>query len=247
MNPHSEHRTETQTQTRETNPPVRPTTPPAIVPYVTQRAGEQAAPDNLVMLPARGNHGRGRYRLFYADEETGLDRDLRQVLWARVSFNPYDQRKRPTGEPEWKLMHPFRQRLTMERLRCQICTASATTPLGIIFLAGAHDHEHTEPPLVTNQPPVCPKHVRTAAALCPHLREDPVVFLASSAPMYGVLGTVYGLVDGTIQVVAQPSEPLPYGHPNLPTFLASQLVRRLARYRVLTVSELARELACLPP
>ncbi|MDQ0798206.1 hypothetical protein [Streptomyces sp. B1I3] len=207
--------------------------------------GEEAAPDNLVLRPSRGSRGRGRYRLFYADEEP-QDRDLRQVLWGRVSFNPYDRRRYPTGTPDWKLMHPFRQRMTMESLRCQICTAPATTPLGTVFLAGAHDYARKEPPLLTNQPPVCPKHVRTATALCPHLQEEPVVFLASSAPMYGVLGTIYGLVDGAVQVVAQPPEPLPYGHPNLPTFLASQLVRRLARYRVLTVNELTRELAELP-
>ncbi|MFJ8754594.1 hypothetical protein ACIREO_35560 [Streptomyces sp. NPDC102441] len=250
MNPRPERLTETQTQTqtqtRETNRPVRPTTPPAVVPYVTQRVGEEAAPDNLVLLPSRGSRGRGSYRLFYADEETGLDRDLRQVLWARVSFNPYDRRQHPTGAPEWKLMHPFRQRISMEALRCQICMASATTPLGTIFLAGAHDYERKEPPLLTNQPPVCPKHVRTATALCAHLKEDPVVFLATSAPMYRVLGMLYGLVNGQVQVVTQPKEPLPYGHPDLPTFLASQLVRRMARFRVLTVRELARELAELP-
>uniref|UniRef100_UPI002F907FFD hypothetical protein n=1 Tax=Streptomyces sp. NBC_01401 TaxID=2903854 RepID=UPI002F907FFD len=184
--------------------------------------------------------------MFYADEDARLDRDLRQVLWARVSFTPYDERRRPTGEPEWKLMHPFRQRVTMERMRCQVCTASAATPLGSIFLAGPADHESREAPLLTNQPPVCARHVATAAALCPHLGQDPVVFLATSAPLYGVLGTLYGLVDGRVEVVAQPKDPLPYGHPDLRTFLASQLVRRLARFRVLTVSELQRDLAELP-
>ncbi|MFI6122518.1 hypothetical protein ACIBCU_22305 [Streptomyces sp. NPDC051064] len=248
MSPHREHLTETQTQTqtRETNRPVRPTTPPAVVPYVTQRVGEQAAPDNLVLLPSRSSRGRGRYRLFYADEEARLDRDLRQVLWARVSFNPYDQRQQPTGEPEWKLMHPFRQRITMERMRCQICAASAVTPLGSIFLAGPADYRSHEAPLLTNQPPVCARHVATAAALCPYLGAAPVVFLATSAPVYGVLGTIYGPVDGRVEVLAQPREPLPYGHPNLPTLLASQLVCRMARFRVLTVSQLMRDLAELP-
>ncbi|WP_037841960.1 hypothetical protein [Streptomyces sp. NRRL WC-3549] len=219
---------------------------PTFIPYITQRRGEVAAPDNLVLRPASNSRGRGRYRLFYGDEDPGLDRDLRQVLWARVSFNPYDERQHPTGDPEWKMMHPFRQRITMEALRCQICKAFATTPLGTVFLAGADDYEDKEPPLLTNQPPVCAKHVRTATALCDHLQEDPVVFLATSAPLYGVLGSLYGLVDGRVDVVAQPKEPLPYGHPELPTFLASQLIRRLARFRVLSVSELRRELAELP-
>ncbi|MDP5317347.1 hypothetical protein [Streptomyces poriferorum] len=246
MSPRAERLAEAQS--RETDSPVRPTTRrPPVIPYITQRMGEEAAPDNLVLLPSRGGvRGRERYRLFYADEEARLDRDLRQVLWARVSFNPYDQRQHPTGDPEWKLMHPFRQRMAMEALRCQICMASATTPLGTVFLAGAHDYERTEPPLLTNQPPVCPKHIRTATSLCAHLRTDPVVFLATSAPLYGVLGTLYGLVDGQVQVVTQPKAPLPYGHPNLPTFLASQLVRRMARFRVLTVPQVLRVLAELP-
>ncbi|MFD9540836.1 hypothetical protein [Streptomyces sp. NPDC060022] len=222
-----------------------PSTQPTTIPYITQRKGEVAAHDNLILKTTSNSRGRGRYRLFYADEEP-KDRDLRQVLWGRVSFNPYDARKLPTGDPEWKLMHPFRQRITIEALRCQICTAPTRTPLGTIFLAGAHDYENNEPPLLTNQPPVCPKHVRTATPLCDHLQDDPVVFLATSAPMYGVLCTLYGLVDGKVQVVAQPKEPLPYRHPNLPTFLASQLVRRLARFRVLTVSQLMRDLAAVP-
>ncbi|MFJ8769544.1 hypothetical protein [Streptomyces clavifer] len=54
------------------------------------------------------------------------------------------------------------------------------------------------------------------------------MFLATSAPMYGVLGTLYGLVDGQVQIVAQPPEPLPFHHPNLPVLLASQLIRRLS-------------------
>ncbi|MET9595654.1 hypothetical protein ABZY45_32720 [Streptomyces sp. NPDC006516] len=235
--------TQTQTQTRETEHPVPSPAQPAVVPFITQRKGEEAAADNLILVPSR--HGRGRYRLFYEDEDP-KDRDLRQVLWGRVSFNDVDEHRRPTGEPEWKLMHPFRQRITMETLRCQVCTAPAATVLGTVFLAGAHDYERREPPLLTNQPPVCPKHVRTAAALCAHLRNDPVVFLATSAPLYGVLGTLYGLVDGKVDVVTQPKEPLPYGHPNLPTFLASQLVRRLSRFRVLTVGQRTRELAELP-
>lgn len=228
---------------RKTNHPVRPTTQTTVIPYITQRRGEVEAPNNLLLMPA--NHGRGRYRLLYADEDP-RDRDQRNVLWGRVSFNPYDDRKFPTGEPGWKLMHPFRQRITMEALHCQVCAAPARTPLGTIFLAGAHDYPDKEPPLLTNQPPVCRKHVRTANALCHHLQQDPVVFLATSAPMYGVLGTIYGQVDGEVQVVAQPKEPLPFRHPNMPTLLASQLVRRLTRFRVLTVDELMRELAAAP-
>ena len=123
MSPHRGHLTEIQTKVM--NRPVRPAPTPAIVSYVTQRAGGRTTSDSLVLLPTRGSRGRGRYRLFHAGKEAHLDRDLRQVLWARVSFNLYVQRQQPTGEPEWKLTLPFRQWATMERMRCQICAASA--------------------------------------------------------------------------------------------------------------------------
>ncbi|MFF8946003.1 hypothetical protein ACF1A5_27785 [Streptomyces sp. NPDC014864] len=56
--------------------PVRPTTPPrknsvhtpadpAVIPYVVQREGEEAAPDNLLLASV----GADRYRLYYADED----------------------------------------------------------------------------------------------------------------------------------------------------------------------------------
>ncbi|MFI9825279.1 hypothetical protein ACIHFC_33305 [Streptomyces sp. NPDC052013] len=42
--------------------------------------------------------------------------------------------------------------------------------------------------------------------------------------------------------MARPDEPLPYGHPNLATFLASQLIRRLNDFRLLDLDELLQEL-----
>jgi hypothetical protein len=46
-----------------------------------------------------------------------------------------------------------------------------------------------------------------------------------------------------VKVVAQPNAPLPYGHPNIGTFLASQLVRRLRSFRVVGLDELLIDLA----
>src|SRR4051812_33604916 len=88
---------------------------PDLVPFITQREGEDAAPDNLILLP----HPGGRLRLHYADEDP-RDRDLRGVLWARCSFNPPDAQGQPAGRPQWKLVHPYRQMMTMQALRCQI-------------------------------------------------------------------------------------------------------------------------------
>ncbi|MFD4976621.1 hypothetical protein [Streptomyces sp. NPDC058424] len=226
----------TTRQTREKR--VRTANEPGLIPYVIQREGEAAAPDNLLMTSV----GAGRYRLYYADEEP-QDRDLRGTLWARCSFNPVDADQRPTGKPQWRLMHPYRQMMTMQAMRCQVCAGRARTPLGFIFLAGpgAVNTEHV--PVLTNQPPVCARHVRAAVRLCPHLDGRPMVFLAQSAPLYGVHGVIYGYGDEGVHVVDQPDAPLPYGHPNLSTFLASQLVRRLGSFRVVDLDELLRALS----
>jgi hypothetical protein len=165
------------------------------------------------------------------------------VLWARCAFNPLDERYMPIGEPQWKFMHPYRQMITMQALHCQVCARPARTPLGFIFLAGPKDQDPTQSTIYTNPPPVCPRHARAAAALCPHLEKNPMVFLARSAPPYGVHGTIYGLnAQGEVHVVAKPDTALPFGHPNVRTLLASQLIRRLSSFRVLDMEELLQEL-----
>ncbi|MFC9915365.1 hypothetical protein [Streptomyces sp. NPDC127197] len=218
---------------------MRTTTEPRLIPFITQREGEDAAPDNLIIV----RHASGP-RLYYADEDAkGRDRPLRGVLWARCGFNPMDEHGMPTGAPQWKFMHPYRQMLTMQAMRCQVCVEPSRTPLGFIFLAGPKDEDPTQTTIYTNQPPVCVKHARAAAALCPHLEKNPMVFLAQSAPLYGVHGTIYGLnARNEVHVVAQPDHALPFGHPNVSTLLASQLVRRLSSFRVLDMEELLQEL-----
>jgi len=209
----------------------------SLIPYITQREGEDAAPDNLVITRHSSSP-----QLYYADEDP-RDRDPRGVLWARCGWNPVDAEGRIYGEPQWKLMHPHRQMVCMQTLTCQVCTGPARTPLGFIFLAGPRDHDASPTGILTNQPPVCRRHTRAAARLCPHLEDDPTVFLARSAPLYGVHGTLYGRDESGVKVIAQPDTPLPYGHPNLGTFLASQLVRRLQSFRVVGLDELINDLA----
>jgi hypothetical protein len=213
---------------------------PGLVPFITQREGEDAAPDNLVIT----RHLAGP-RLYYGDEDP-RDRPMRGVLMARCGFNPLDERGQPTGAPQWKMVHPYRQVVTMRDLRCQVCTQPARTRIGFIFLAGPKDEDPTKASILTNQPPVCAKHVRAAARLCPHLEDNPMVFLAKSAPLYGFHGTIYGLDGGgQVCVVAKPDRPLPFGHPNLSTLLASQLFRRLSSFRVVCLDELTQELTAL--
>ncbi|MFG3518285.1 hypothetical protein [Streptomyces bobili] len=90
--------------------------------------------------------------------------------------------------------------------------------------------------------PVCARHLRTAAQLCPHLDGHPTVFLAQSAPLYGTTGTLYGLGADGVQPVTQPEPPLPYRHPDTGCFLASQQIRRLHTYRILKVDALLHQL-----
>ncbi|PWI06548.1 hypothetical protein DIZ27_32955 [Streptomyces sp. NWU339] len=212
-----------------------------VVPFITQRKGEEAAPADLTIL--RQQNGKGP-RLFYVDESF-RDRPVRGILWARCSFS-MGKHGMPTGEPEWKLMHPYRQMVTMLAGRCQICTRPARTPLGFVFLAGPKDEDPTQPSILTNQPPVCARHIRTAAKLCPHMEENPMVFLAGGAPLYGAMGSVYDFVfggHGDVEVVSRPAEPVPFGDPRAPLLLASQLVRRLSSFRVLGLDEVLAKLA----
>ncbi|MER6751490.1 hypothetical protein [Streptomyces fungicidicus] len=223
-------------RTREKN--VRTQTGSGLVPFITQRKGEDAAPDNLIIerLPSGP-------QLYYADEDP-RDRPMKGILWARCSFNPVDDRRMPTGEPQWKFIHPYRQMITMARLHCQVCAEPARTPLGFIFLAGPRDHDPASPLIITNQPPVCAKHLRASAALCDHLERDPMVFLAQSAPLYGVDGVVYGVDrDNRAEAVAWPKDPLRFNDPRIGTVLASQLIRRLGSFRVVDMHELLQELA----
>jgi hypothetical protein len=219
---------------------VRTPTEPGLVPFITQRAGEEAAPDNLTIVPYASGP-----LLRYRDEDP-KDRPLRGVLWARCAFNPPDEKGMPTGEPRWKNIHPYRQMLTMQHLHCQICTQPARTALGYPFFL-PRGHTPTPAPAVirTNQPPVCAKHLRAAATLCPHV--EPVVHLARGAPLYGVHGTLYGLnKNNQVHVIAQPDDALPFAHPNLPTFLASQLIRRLSHFTLIGLDELLHHLKHTP-
>ncbi|MFM9632872.1 hypothetical protein ACKI10_35350 [Streptomyces galilaeus] len=137
--------------------------------------------------------------------------------------------------------------MTMQALRCQICTNPARTPLGLIFLTGPHDHSSGTAEVLTNQPPVYARHLRTAARLCPHLDDNPTVFLAQSAPLYGTTGTLYGLGADGVQPVAQPGPPLPYGHPDMRCFLASQQIRRVHSFRTVDLDELLHDLRTHTP
>ncbi|MWA07685.1 hypothetical protein [Streptomyces sp. BA2] len=205
-----------------------------LVPYITAREGEEA--DSFLALRASFD-SEGHSRLAYWDE-TRQDRDVRGTLWARVSQSIGADRL-PTGEPKWHLVHPARQRETMLLLKCQVCVTNARTPDGILFLESKKDGiPAASTPIRTAQPPLCRRHARIAAKRFPYLAEHGhVALLAQSAPLYGVIGTPHMYSPSGIRVLAGDNVPVPYGHPDLRWFLASQLVRTLRAFRVVYLND----------
>jgi hypothetical protein len=53
-----------------------------------------------------------------------------------------------------------------------------------------------------------------------------------------VIGTPYQWSDGGLHALPASDDALPHGHPGLRWFLASQMVRRLRAYTILTLDEL---------
>ncbi|MFJ8953514.1 hypothetical protein ACIRO1_25705 [Streptomyces sp. NPDC102381] len=206
-----------------------------LVPYVTGRQGEEA--DSFLSLRATFD-AKGVARLGYWDETTE-DRDVRGVLWGRVSQSIGADRL-PTGEPKWRMVHPSRQRETMLNLWCQVCARKARSSEGVLFLASKKDGMPTSSAtMCTPQPPVCLRHARLAANRCPYLMEHGhVALLAQSAPLYGVIGTPYTYTGGGLQALAGDDTPVPYRDSALRWFLASQLVRTLRSFTVVDLDDL---------
>ncbi|WP_371790411.1 hypothetical protein OG285_06020 [Streptomyces sp. NBC_01471] len=210
------------------------------VPYITARVGEEAD----VFLSLRATFGSaGIARLGYWDE-TRDDRDVRGVLWGRVSQS-IGEEGLPAGDPRWGLVHPARQRETMLGLRCQVCVGDARRPEGILFLESAQNGmPATGAPVRTAQPPVCLRHARLSAKRCDHLADHGhIAFLAQSAPLYGVIGTPYAYTHSGLEALESDDTPVPYGAPALRWFLASQLVRTLRAFTVVDLDDLVLPLA----
>ncbi|MFI6874929.1 hypothetical protein ACIBL6_15975 [Streptomyces sp. NPDC050400] len=211
------------------------------VPYITVRHGE--TPDLERHLCVRPGPD-GRQRLAWINEGLG-DRDLRGVLWGRVSQELGIDRH-PEGTPRWRLVHPARQRETMLYLQCQVCvtrvrdvrrqSAPAARP-GVLFLA-AQGADLTGPVRIA-QPPVCVEHARLSAQSCTHLvRRGHVALLARRYRLYGVIGVFYELTVQGLRPLPADDAPVPYGDPRLDWFLASQLVRELDDFEMVDLADL---------
>ncbi|KAB8165296.1 hypothetical protein FH609_017180 [Streptomyces sp. 3MP-14] len=194
------------------------------VPYATHWTGEDVTASRIVLRPDFAG-------IRYPDE-TPTDRDAHGVLWGRVRQDP------GAGKPDFQALHPNRQRRTMEHRLCQVCAQPASHNRdGWLFLLNA-DHDHNgdtdtdtdragfEGALVT-KPPLCLPCAQLATHHCPHLTR-PTAIRSRRPRVWGVFGTLYTL---TPAARLQPHHDLhlPYTHPALPWFLASQLVTELKR------------------
>jgi hypothetical protein len=185
----------------------------AIVPYVGAWTGEETLPAQVVQR-TRG--------IGYADE-TLADRDEAGVLWLRMAS------RIGVGRPLFTQLHPLRQRRTMRRLLCQVCTRPADrTEQGVLWLLPGEPGQQPPWPegMVTVQPPLCLPCARTSIRMCPALRQHHVAVRAH-APLCGVTGLRYRRGRREPQPIDEPTLVFDYNDPRIAWIQAIQLARSL--------------------
>jgi hypothetical protein len=220
------------------------------VPYVTLRRDEEDYSEEQLVW----QQYKGAGRLAYRDEQDGVDRDYRGILYARVSES-LDASGWPTGLPDWELVHPRRQRKCIEEFFCPVCRCEvddSVTADGPLFVQAVNPHQRAEPAWpegwVTCQPPVCVQHAANAPGLGPHIPpSDRVALRARTVRWAGLLGTPYRRNPSAPDQVQRAPTPdgtgevlLPFDDPRIPHVLGLQLALVL---RDVTVVDLDAETA----
>ncbi|GAA3849882.1 hypothetical protein [Streptomyces sedi] len=191
------------------------------VPYAAHWTGEKVTASRVVSRV----DGAG---IRYVDE-TAADRDAFGVLWGRLANAP------GAGRPDFRSLHPARQRHTQAERLCQVCAKPASHNRdGWLFLVNEDEASHdaggqhtTHDGTLTTKPPVCLPCARLAVQHCPHLTH-PLGVRARRPRIWGVFGTFYTPTpEGRLR--PHHDHHLPYGHRALAWFLASQLVTELKR------------------
>jgi hypothetical protein len=186
----------------------------AIVPYIAAWSSEQAITSDVIPLRDGG--------IGYVDE-TAVDRDRDGVLWSRVRSSP------GVGVPEYRRMHPLRQRHTMRWLLCQVCAGPADlTEQGHLWLLTERHRERRVgwPNGVINPfPPVCRACAVQSVRRCPPLRRGFVAVRAWSRPG-GVIGVRFHPAHW-LGVRDETGDPVAYDDPMIRRVLATQLTRTL--------------------
>ncbi|MGW8375381.1 hypothetical protein [Streptomyces sp. ODS28] len=200
---------------------------PEVVPYVAAREGEYGEREAMLGIRiARTGNPAG---LRYLNEEP-RDR-YRGMLWARRSQNPGHDRM-PTGRPQFAMVHPSRQRESMDTMLCQVCIAARAShsAQGWLFvLPTAPDLPDSWPEgELTQHPPLCLRCARLAVKLCPALAEGHLTVRVRRPRLWGGVGALYRTGDGwRPELAAEGDIPVAFQDKAAPWLLASQLVRRL--------------------
>jgi hypothetical protein len=156
-----------------------------LVPYVTSWSAEQ---DLLDIVVERRGTGIAYLEESIHDRHGG-------VLWYRVAHNPGN------GRPDFKKVHPARQRRAMIRLLCQVCGGDVgRTVDGVLWLMALGETDDGNWPdypegVAAVEPPTCSACVRKALRMCPALRQGAIVFRVKECPVVGVRGALY---DATV-------------------------------------------------
>lgn len=160
------------------------------------------------------------------DEAAGLPGEVCRngLRWARTAFAP------GRGRPDWKRIHPQRQRRCQQRLLCAVCTRPADRDgEGYLWLLGALPDGRLPEGELTTEPPTCTNCVPVATAHCGHLRRSGWITCRVRAPLaYGVAGTLHapGRLGEPAVEVGEVKD-LSYEDPRAPWVLARQMLRRL--------------------
>jgi hypothetical protein len=127
-------------------------------------------------------------RISYMYESPG-DRDENDILWYR------NRSLQGQGRPEFKVVHPQRQKEKMTRLRCQVCAGPADrTSDGVLWLLTPdYDDDWINWPenAAVEEPPVCRSCARRAMRQCPALRRRAALVRVRNCPIVGVRGAFY--------------------------------------------------------
>lgn len=190
------------------------------VPYVAAWTTETPSVGGALTIRPRGGG------LAYRDEEPA-DRDRHGVLWSRVPHAP------GVGKPDFRVMHPGRQRRAMLHRLCQVCGGPAShTSRGWLFLTQRPESTELSAAwpegALSAKPPVCESCAHLAVRYCPHLT-DPVLLRVRKPRVWGVFGG-FLMPTGSGRLASFPADDcLSYGHPAACWFLASQLLVELTR------------------
>jgi hypothetical protein len=197
------------------------------VPYITLWSTERPVPSRLYI---------NRVGIGFTDETPG-ERDETGVLWCRMTSAPRQ------GRPVFAKVHAPRQRRAMAELLCQVCGCPAdVTSDGALWLFPKVVAEQPGWPdwMKNAHPPVCRPCASLSARLCPAMHRGYVAVRAHSE-----VTAVSGILFRPSHLGPRPAGDVvvPFGDPELPWTLATELVRTLHNCTPVDLDELAEATA----